>query len=84
VNKHGELAELYELASQTIALPIDPDSLAVQAFRLQLECYLSLNRLRKELDLQGEEVLRESVVSTILSPSRKTPKNTPSLHAHLA
>ncbi len=55
VNKRGKLDEIYELASQTIALPIDPESLAVQAFRLQLERYLSLNRLRKELELPAVE-----------------------------
>lgn len=66
VSKRAKIEEIYELASQTIALPIDPDSLAVQAFRLQLERYLSLNRLRKELEVQAEEALGENVDSKLL------------------
>ncbi len=66
VSKRAKLDEMYELADQTIALPIDPDSLAVQAFRLQLERYLSLNRLRKELEVQAEEALGENVDSKLL------------------
>jgi transposase len=66
VNKRAKLDELYELASETIALPIDPDSLAVQAFRLQLERYLSLNRLRKEVERWTEETLGENEDSQLL------------------
>ena len=66
VNKRGKLDEIYELAGETIALPIDPDSLAVQAFRLQLERYLSLNRLRKELEMRAEEALGENEDSKLL------------------
>jgi len=57
VNKQAKLEEIYELAGATIALPIDPESYAVQAFRLQLERYLSLNGLRRELEEWTEEAL---------------------------
>jgi len=57
VNKRAKLEEIYELAGETIALPIAPESFAVQAFRLQLEHYLSLNRLRSQLESWAEEAL---------------------------
>lgn len=57
VNKQAKLEEIYELAGETIALPIDPDGIGVQAFRLQLERYLSLNALRGQLEKWAEEAL---------------------------
>jgi len=57
VNKRAKLEEIYELAGDTIALPIDPQSYAVQAFRLQLERYLSLNGHRRQLEKWAEEAL---------------------------
>lgn len=60
VNKRAQLDEIYELAGETIALPIDPGSFAIQAFRLQLERYLSLNGLRKRLEEWAEEALAAS------------------------
>jgi len=66
VNKRGKLDEIYELAGETIALPIAPESFAVQAFRLQLERYLSLNRLRKELETWAEKALGETEDSKLL------------------
>lgn len=66
VNKRAKLDEIYELAGETIALPIDPENFAVQAFRLQLERYLSLNRLRKELETWAEESLGENADAQLL------------------
>ncbi len=57
VNKKAKLEEIYELAFETIALPIAPEGFAVQAFRLQLERYLSLNKLRSQLERWAEEAL---------------------------
>jgi len=57
VNKRAKLDEIYELAGETIALPVDPEGFAVQAFRLQLERYLSLNKLRSQLERWAEEAL---------------------------
>jgi len=66
VNKRAKLEEIYELAFDTIALPIDPESMAVQAFRLQLERYLSLNGLRGQLERWAEEALGSNKDSQLL------------------
>ena len=66
VSKRAKLEEIYELAGDTIALPIDPDGTAVQAFRLQLERYLSLNRLRRQLETWAEEALESNTDSQLL------------------
>ena len=66
VNKRAKLEEMYELASDTIALPIDPESFAVQAFRLQLKRYLSLNALRSQLERWAEEALGSNKDSQLL------------------
>jgi len=66
VNKRAKLDEIYELAGDTIALPIDPDGIAVQAFRLQLERYLSLNALRSQLERWAEEALGANADSQLL------------------
>jgi transposase len=57
VGKRARLEEIYELAGETIALPISPDSLAVQTMRFQLERYLSLNRLRDQLENWAKDTL---------------------------
>lgn len=66
VNKRAKLEEIYQLAGETIALPIAPESFAVQAFRLQLERYLSLNRLRSQLETWAQEMLSENQDSQLL------------------
>jgi len=66
VNKRAKLEEIYELAGETIALPIAVESFAVQAFRLQLERYLSLNRLRSQLETWAEEALGANADSQLL------------------
>lgn len=66
VNKRARLEEIYELAGQTIALPIDPESYSVQAFRLQLQRYLSLNRLRRELESWAQDALTDSEDAQLL------------------
>lgn len=66
VNKRAKLEEIYELAGETIALPISPESLAVQTFRLQLERYLSLNQLRNQLETRAKEALGENQDSQLL------------------
>jgi len=59
VNKRAKLEEMYELAGETIGLPMELDGLAVRTFRLQLSRYLSLNHQRAELDAWAQEVLSE-------------------------
>ncbi len=66
VNKRAKLEEIYQLAHETIALPIAPESFAVQAFRLQLARYLSLNQLRSQLETWAQEVLSENKDSQLL------------------
>ena len=66
VSKRAKLEEIYELASDTIALPIDPESMAVRAFRLQLERYLSLNGLRGQLERWAENALGSNKDSQLL------------------
>ncbi len=66
VNKRAKLEEIYELAAETIALPIAPESLAVQTFRPQLERYLSLNQLRSQLETWAQEALGKNEDSQLL------------------
>jgi transposase len=60
VNKRATLEEIYELAGETIALPLAPESFAVRTFRLQLARYLSLNQLRDQLENWAQEALGEN------------------------
>lgn len=60
------LEEIYELAGETIALPIPPESPAVQTFRLQLERYMSLNRLRSQLETWAQQALGDNPDSQLL------------------
>jgi transposase len=57
VAKRRVLAEIYELSSRTIGLPAEPESLAVRAFRLQLDRYQSLLELRGQLEEWAETTL---------------------------
>ena len=54
VAKQRFLEELYELAQNSIALPVPSDGAAVQTFRLQLERYLRLTQLRRSLEEQAD------------------------------
>jgi transposase len=57
VNKRARLEEIYELAGETIGLPVDVDGLSVQTFKLQLSRYLDLNHHRAQLETWAEGVL---------------------------
>ena len=57
VAKQRFLEELYELAQNSIALPISVDSPAVHTFQLQLERYLHLTQLRQSLENQADSHL---------------------------
>ena len=59
VAKQRFLDELYETATTSIAIPIDPGSLAVSTFKLQLERYLALTLQRSELERISENFLSE-------------------------
>ena len=60
VSKQRFLEELYELAQNSIALPISVNSPAVQTFRLQLERYLHLTQLRQSLEDQAGNHLADN------------------------
>ena len=59
VNKQAKLQELYATAQRSIGLPIAPESLACQTFKLQLQRYQELTSQRKRLELQAESILSE-------------------------
>ncbi len=57
VNKRAWLEELYDTAHETIGLPVAPESVAVETFKLQLERYVSLIHLRDHLEKMAEEMM---------------------------
>lgn len=59
VNKRAQLEELYELAQRSIGLPIREDSLAVEAFRLQLSRYRAFNEQRAVLEQRAHQLLEQ-------------------------
>ena len=59
VNKQAKLQELYATAQRSIGLPIAPESLACQTFKLQLQRYQELTSQRKRLEQQAESLLSE-------------------------
>lgn len=56
VNKRQWLYDLYQTAQQSIGLPVEPDSPAVETFRLVLGQYLQLNELRRRLESTAQEL----------------------------
>ncbi len=66
VNKAAKLAEIWELAAHSAALPHAPDSLAVETFRVTLRHYQSLTKLRAELEARAEAALGENADYTML------------------
>lgn len=58
--KQAKLEEIYEVAAASIGLPVDLDSPAIEAFRLQLERYQELNDRRKWLDGRAQELLADN------------------------
>jgi transposase len=61
VSKRAKLEEIYELASESIGLPVALESPAIEAFRLQLTRYVELNRQRDQLDCRAQELLAGNV-----------------------
>jgi transposase len=59
VNKRAKLEELYELAQSSIALPVAVDSPAIDTFRLQLAHFARLAELRRQLEAQAHELLKD-------------------------
>lgn len=55
--KRPKLEEIYQLAGESIGLPVPIDSPAIETFKLQLNRYLELNRQRQQLDLRAQELL---------------------------
>jgi transposase len=61
VSKRSKLEEIYVLAKESIGLPVKLGSPAVEAFQLQLNRYLDLNRQRDQLDRRAQELLAANV-----------------------
>jgi transposase len=59
VHKQAKIAEIYALAERSIALPVPVDSAAVTTFRMQLERYLELCRIRSQLEQRAELLLND-------------------------
>jgi len=59
VAKQRFLEELYELAEQSIGLPVDLNGLAVETFRMQLQRYLTLSKQRKQLEERADSILSD-------------------------
>jgi transposase len=60
VNKRALLAEIYAAAKQSIGVPVVLDSAAIAMFRLVLEQYLSLHRLRERIAEQAAVLLGDN------------------------
>jgi transposase len=61
VSKRAKLEEIWEMAERTAALPHDPDSLAVETFRMTLRHLQQLTELRASIEQRAEDVLRGNV-----------------------
>jgi transposase len=58
VNKRAQLEEIYELAGESIGIPVALDSPAIETFRLQLSRYAELSRHREQLDQRAQALLK--------------------------
>jgi len=54
VYKRAKLEEIYDLAGESIGIPVALDSPAIETFRLQLSRYAELNRHRDQLDQRAQ------------------------------
>lgn len=57
VDKRAKLEEIYDLAGESIGVPVALDSPAIETFRLQLSRYAELNRQRAQLERRAQELL---------------------------
>jgi transposase len=57
VNKRAWLAEVYELAGRSVALPVALETPAIATFRLRLQAFLELSRQRRELERWADALL---------------------------
>jgi transposase len=58
VNKDAKLAELYSTAQQSMGLPVAEGSLACLTFRLQLQRYQELCKIRQQIEDQAQILLQ--------------------------
>jgi transposase len=59
VDKRAKLEEIYDLAAESIGVPVALDSPAIETFRLQLSRYAQLNQQRARLELRAQELLHD-------------------------
>jgi len=64
VNKQGWLADVYEVAGRSAALPVALDSPAVATFRLRLQSFLDLTTQRAQLALRARERWADELLGT--------------------
>ena len=68
--KQQFLEHLYDVAVDSIALPLSEYSLAVTTFRLQLHRYVGLSAQRLQLEKQSEIIYRNGVTTDTYVRSR--------------
>jgi hypothetical protein len=78
VNKRALLAEIYAAAKQSIGVPVVLDSAAIAMFRLVLEQYLSLHRLRERIAEEAAVLLGDNPDSRRLMTCQASGRPTPS------
>lgn len=59
VSKARLLTELYDAASNSIGIPVDADSVAVETFKLQVQRFYDLTLQRAELESKADQFLSE-------------------------
>lgn len=60
VHKADLLANIYSAAQCSVALPVTTDSPAISMYRLMLEQYLSLGRLREQIAVQAQAAFEDN------------------------
>jgi transposase len=61
VHKQAKLEEIWDMAQHSAALPHDPDSLAVETFRLTLQHFQHMTELRARIEQRAEQFLGNSL-----------------------
>lgn len=59
-NKKAWLTDFYETATQSIGLPVDEDSEAIHMFRMVLNEYIELSRMRMEVEKRASMHLKDN------------------------
>jgi transposase len=60
VHKQAKLEEIWEMSARSAALPHEPNSLAVETFRLTLRQFQQLSELRAQIESRAQAVLADN------------------------